>query len=239
MKDDVATPKRRSVPGVPFFYPDWLVVAPLQAAIKQMIARYARGVVVDLGCGSSPFYEMLVGRCERYIGIDRGPGPYTDILASIDALPLETSSVETALCTQVFEHVPALEESFAEVSRILRPGGALIFSVPQYSADHEIPSDFRRFTIYGLRALADRHGFEIVEHHRQGGAFAVAALAVNSVLTERIIGKRRRSVDWLAKAVCVVPFFVLTNALAFVCDRLLPSNYDCSNHLVVFRRLEG
>ena len=50
----------------------------------------------------------------------------------VQALTLADSSVDIFVTQDVFEHVLEPERGFAEVARVLRPGGAHVFTVPVY-----------------------------------------------------------------------------------------------------------
>ena len=46
------------------------------------------------------------------------------------ALSFRNSSFDLIISSEVLEHVPRLEKAFSETARVLRPGGAHIFTVP-------------------------------------------------------------------------------------------------------------
>jgi ArsR family transcriptional regulator len=93
-------------------------------------------VVVDLGCGTGATLALLAPVAGRVIGVDR-EAAMLDVaeerLAGVtnvelrrgllDALPIEDESIDLALCQLVLHHVRALPPVFAEVARVLRPGG--------------------------------------------------------------------------------------------------------------------
>jgi SAM-dependent methyltransferase len=53
----------------------------------------------------------------------------------VERLTYPGASFDLVTSTEVFEHVPHDRAGFAEVRRVLRPGGAYIFTVPLYEAD--------------------------------------------------------------------------------------------------------
>lgn len=63
---------------------------------------------------------------------DKDPGSIVDGILNQDVqnLTFENSSLDLITSNQVFEHVPNDLKGYQECYRVLRPGGALIFSVP-------------------------------------------------------------------------------------------------------------
>src|SRR5579864_1593583 len=52
------------------------------------------------------------------------------VCQDITALSFEDNSFDLIVSSEVLEHVPRLEEAFRETARVLRPGGAHLFTVP-------------------------------------------------------------------------------------------------------------
>jgi uncharacterized protein YbaR (Trm112 family)/ubiquinone/menaquinone biosynthesis C-methylase UbiE len=98
--------------------------------IEKLLTRFssnaAEEVVVDLGCGKGP----LQGCHPNYIGIDLSYyslKQYLDSAKSIQAdmekVPLANESVDFVFSIAALEHISRPESCFAEVNRILKPGG--------------------------------------------------------------------------------------------------------------------
>lgn len=195
--------------------------------------------MLDVGAGRAPYRELLKGRVGEYVTLDTAPAPGIDVVGSALELPFGDAEFDTVLSSQVLEHVPDPQKMFSELCRVVRPGGVVVISAPQYWPEHESPYDFRRFTIYGLRDLGRRFGFEAIEERRQGGGFAVALHAINNVLAERMhfgdesVPRSRKVVV----AGLVFPMFAILNLLFVILDLALPSRDDTLNHTVVFRRM--
>ena len=58
------------------------------------------------------------------------PGVEFHALNADGALPFENSSFDAALAIEVLEHIDGHDRFFAEVARILRPGGIVMFTTP-------------------------------------------------------------------------------------------------------------
>ncbi|MDH3294484.1 MAG: ubiquinone/menaquinone biosynthesis methyltransferase [Acidimicrobiia bacterium] len=91
-----------------------------------------QSVVLDLACGTGDFMVALAGHGHRPIGIDlsygmlaaarsREPRVQGDLLD----LPVADSSVDAAVCGFALRNLVALEPFFAEVARVVRPGGRI------------------------------------------------------------------------------------------------------------------
>ena len=141
-----------------------------------------KGQVLDVGCGRKP-YEALVA-ADTYVGLDFD-SPVTRELAAADvfyaggAFPFAEARFDGALCTQVLEHVFTPHEFLEEISRVLMPGGVLILTVPFIWDEHEQPHDFGRYSSFGLKAMLEAHGFELVSQNKSGaGGLTLAQMTV-------------------------------------------------------------
>lgn len=104
------------------------------------------GPVVDLGCGPGYFLEELLRNKLACKGIDSSaeavasvqarlqgrPGFLGAAVGRLDRIPLRDGEVGAVFLIEVMEHVtPDLTAAtYAEISRVLRPGGHLIITVP-------------------------------------------------------------------------------------------------------------
>ena len=144
-------------------------------ALAELSGEFS-GDVLDLGCGKKP-YERLLGRgVRRWVGLDfhttYSGRSSADVFGNALDVPFKSGSFDTVLCTEVLEHVPRPDQVFREVTRILKPGGTLILTVPQTNPLHEEPHDYYRVTCYGLRFLAGQAGLDVVLTAPLGGAIA-------------------------------------------------------------------
>ena len=101
------------------------------------------GTGLDVGCGDGALTGMILRHLDSkpdLIGLDNDPGEvavadrrgvYSQTICSGgEAIPLDDSSVDFVFSNSVLEHIPKLEETISECSRILRPGGVFIATVP-------------------------------------------------------------------------------------------------------------
>lgn len=135
--------------------------------LKKAAAVYLKGRLIDIGCGSKPYKDLLFPYVTEHVGLDHGECIHNksnvDIFGTAYEIPAEDALFDSAVCTAVLEHLEEPEKALRECSRILKPGGIAIYSVPFIWHLHEEPRDFYRFSKYGLKYLFEKVGFEVVE----------------------------------------------------------------------------
>jgi len=123
--------------------------ASLQARVREeLLARldYFRlepQLVLDLGCGTARGAQALRRRYRkaRVVGVDLAPGmlqaarqrlwPWQRlplVCADVAALPFASGSVDLVYSNLMLQWCDDLPGAFAEIRRVLRPGGLLLFS---------------------------------------------------------------------------------------------------------------
>lgn len=130
--------------------------------------------VVDVGCGASPYRDLIVA--EHYVGIDHEPMPQvgtTRLAGDATELPMRSSACDAVICTEVIEHVVDEHRLAAELARIAGPGALLILSAPFVHGLHEAPRDFRRLTSIGLTSVLEGAGWEVDRVISVGGPMVV------------------------------------------------------------------
>ena len=103
-------------------------------------------VVLDLGCGAGTdllIAAQMTGPSGRAIGVDMTPSMLERVRTSaremgiehlelheslIETLPLEDASVDFVISNGVIDLVPDKDAVFAEIDRVLKPGGRLLFA---------------------------------------------------------------------------------------------------------------
>jgi SAM-dependent methyltransferase len=87
--------------------------------------------VLELACGPG----LLAGElgAQRWLGLDLDPGPARSgpfLRADPRAVPLRANAVDALALVLALPDLPDLDVVFAEVRRVLRPGGTLLVAVP-------------------------------------------------------------------------------------------------------------
>jgi SAM-dependent methyltransferase len=157
---------------------------------RQKVVPLASGVVLEIGIGPGlnlPFYDPA--RVERVIGLDPNESflqlgraeraacavPLEILVASAEQIPLAAASVDTAVVTYTLCSVDEPGQALAEVRRVLRPGGRVLFLEHGLSSDagvvrwqRALNPVWRRLAVgcnltRPVRALLVEAGFAIAE----------------------------------------------------------------------------
>jgi len=146
---------------------NWLVYKISDKALTKAIQKYARGKLLDIGCGDKPYEDMTKFYITEHIGLDHENTLHDkskiDLFGTAYNIHMEDEHFDTVLCTAVLEHLEDPDSAIKEANRVLKKGGYAIYTVPFFWHLHEEPRDFYRYTKYGLRYLFKKNGFEIVE----------------------------------------------------------------------------
>jgi SAM-dependent methyltransferase len=215
------------------YCPDWLLLSELARDVQAALRTYARGTLLDVGCGERP-YEHCGAPVSRWIGLDADTNSAADIHGFADSIPLPADAVDAILCTQVLEHVPDADAALRELHRVLRPGGIAILTVPQYWPLHEEPYDFRRYTRIGFERLLQSHDFDVLEYRAQGRGAAVAGQALNNAI--QCAGDTFAVRDRLWFKASKAPFYLAVNAVTVLLRIFLKTQRDVLNHLAVAQK---
>lgn len=166
---------RLTTKAIPVSSPDYLVYYFFQSALKNAVQQYAKGKLIDIGCGNKPYREMLKLYIHEHIGCDivQSSENSVDVICPANKIPLEANTFDTAFSTQTIEHVGDCQGLVNEAYRLLKPGGYFIVTGPMYWHLHEEPYDFWRFTKHGFNYLFEQAGFETVETTPNGGKWAL------------------------------------------------------------------
>ncbi len=177
----------------------------LQELIK--VLPELHGTVLDIGCGEMP-YKPLITRFNdsitEYIGLDIENPRYQgnskpDLIWNGALIPLEDSTVDCAIATELFEHLPDLGSVLKELFRVIKPGGILFFTVPFLWPLHDSPHDEYRYTPFSLKRALQQSGYTNVDIAALGGWDASLAQMIGLWLKRRPMdtANRRELMDLL------------------------------------------
>lgn len=117
-----------------------------KSKIRQIIKVESPKKLLDIGCGKGFIGKELVNYVDEYIGLDISLTALkiakTHILdghlivGNASNLPLKDQTVDAIVCSEVLEHIPEYEKSISEMSRVLKMGGLLVITTPNYYNFH-------------------------------------------------------------------------------------------------------
>jgi len=146
--------------------------------LDQVISRVVRppvdATMLEVGCGTGHNLPMLgrygtidaceLDRCARALASKRLGKKVRDARLP-DLSMFERNAYDLVALLDVLEHVPDDIGSLRAIHRRLKPGGALLLTVPanpwMWSAHDVAHHHFRRYTRSGLAKLFEQAGFEV------------------------------------------------------------------------------
>jgi ubiquinone/menaquinone biosynthesis C-methylase UbiE len=142
--------------------------------------------VLEIGCGRGHLTRRLADRGVDIVGIDANPnapevsesGRVLHMMA--EDLDFEDDEFDVILSVHAIEHIPPLDEAFAEMARVMKPGGTALFiypaepimglyAIPTAVILYKNPLKARqvhcqKLTPKKVRAMVGRLGFEEIHH---------------------------------------------------------------------------
>jgi SAM-dependent methyltransferase len=209
--------RRHYSPDFPGMY------ARLRALIDENVKT--RALVLDAGCGPGRVFHYRTSRRPRFIvGLDSSASVRENrnvnrcLVGDLEALPFPDATFDVVISAHVLEHVERPEAVFAELARVLKPGGRLLVLTPNrwhyvsllarllphgmhvavnrargLSEDDVFPTQYRANTAGRMRALLAKAGLELerldlIETEPEYLAFHPVAYAVG-VAYERLVNR--------------------------------------------------
>lgn len=184
--------ERLSFPKTNINDPSYIEYKYLFADLRDAISKYAKGDVLDIGCGNKPYKPFFEGKISSYTGCDiiQSDRQLVDIISPATDIPLPDNTKDTVFTTQVIEHVADHRKLLSEAFRILKPGGCIILSGPMAWEHHEEPYDFFRFTKYGFEYILSETGFTDIDVIPNGGKWAMVGQLFHNSLRSSCYGKK-------------------------------------------------
>lgn len=117
---------------------------PIIDVVRRMTGdpRWSYESVLDVGCGAiAPYVAHLesLGKCVvgidfayHFLALARQKGQSRGVQGDATALPFPDASFDAIICSETLEHIPDDRRAVAEIHRVLRPGGLLFLTVPNY-----------------------------------------------------------------------------------------------------------
>jgi malonyl-CoA O-methyltransferase len=155
-----------------------------QETVLQLLPDVAGRSALDVACGTGRYLELLRARGAAVtVGVDasaemlrkaRGLGAIAR--GDLRALPVGNARFDLVVCGLAVGHVAALTEAIAEMGRVLRPGGTLVYS--DFHPFARLQGHARVFSVDG-RAFAVEHHVHLYGAHQ--AACQAAGLEIDQV----------------------------------------------------------
>lgn len=194
-------------------------------------SKWAHGSLLDIGCGNKPYKKIFANKVEEYIGID-SKSLESDIKGDFYKIKIKRNSFDTVLSTQVLEHVATPEAFLKKIYRILKNDGVLILTAPLIGSLHEVPSDYYRYTKYGLKFMLEAAGLKIIQIKEQGNWLSSVGQHANFYLdlTFNRYGLKgiKHSVQFLIT--------LMLKLTSFLPERIIKANLSPLNYMIIAKK---
>ena len=174
--------------GTTIFHPQYFVIKAEKDAVN-ITLKELYGKVLDVGCGRQLLKESIQKLGCEYVSLDhpniskrQRAEIKPDILADITDMPIKNNSFNSILLFMVLAHTPQPQKAMDEIFRVAKKGGhVFVSSIENYPA-HDLPDDYFRYRISGIKALCTSAGFKIKKTFSWGNVWQVNAINFNMYL---------------------------------------------------------
>jgi SAM-dependent methyltransferase len=138
----------------------------LETVLRPYLGTPSR--VLDVGSADGPSVGWMRGDHRRTTMdiVPRGLVPGEGVCGSATDLPFASAAFEVVSAFDVVEHCEDDRRAVAELTRVLRPGGRLLLSVPAYQwawSEHDVRAGhYRRYTRPALVRLVEDAGLTVL-----------------------------------------------------------------------------
>lgn len=148
--------------------------------IYQLLDPQETDVILDIGCASGRQLFLLAPRIKEGFGMDiaksfidkavevkakKGFANLNFVQAVVEEIPFPDNFFDKVICGEVLEHVVDKDVALRELLRVLKPGGALVVTVPNLNGDATLWGRFLRLLkIRKFQPLENFSEVSIAEH---------------------------------------------------------------------------
>lgn len=217
--------------GETILHPQYFLKSYEHLAVLELKKR-ANGTLVDIGCGRQIYKKELIGKVNKYIGIDHPDvskkyfdKEMPDVFADAENLPFKNNFCDTASMISVLEHLPDPGKALKEAARILKPKGILVLITVQCYPLHDSPYDFFRYTRFGLKKLLGDAGFKVKLVKPIGNYPILAGQFVNVYMLKKIkVGLAKGVFPKTISILAILPVYILcvvSNIISLLASRIV------------------
>jgi SAM-dependent methyltransferase len=202
-----------------FINPFFFSRRDLQKHIKTC-AIAIEGKTLDVGCGKKP-YKGLFKNVTEYVGMDIENSGHDHSNEDIDVyydgkiFPFPDHSFDSVITNQVFEHVFNPEDFMKEITRVLKPGGHLLLTVPFAWDEHEQPYDFARYSSFGISHILQSNGFQVKTFIKSTKGFkAITQLFI--VYIYKLFYSKNKTLNLIGTVLLLSPLTIIGSVLSII-----------------------
>jgi SAM-dependent methyltransferase len=127
-----------------------LETTPGRLSLEAFLEGHAgAGLTLEIGAEDSACARWFPNR----VAINIRPNAHVHALADAYRLPFGDEAFDVVLCAEVLEHMHTPALALSEMRRVLKTGGKLLLTTPFAYPIHYAPTDYYRFTRFGLLHL--------------------------------------------------------------------------------------
>jgi len=191
------------ISGTAFSRPQYQVQLIIDFLLRLKKGKF--NTLLDIGGGYDGRYrKQLENISNKYLNLEISKGKNVDIVGSVYKIPIKIKMQDLITLFMVLEHLNEPLFALKECKKRLKPDGLLVLTTVQYWHTHSYPSDYFRYTRYGLEYLCRQAGLKVISIWSHGGPFLVAFHVVElnlngiwRVLFSIIFYRLADSLDWI------------------------------------------
>jgi len=238
-----------------FFAPQFLSNCVGRRAVIRAVTPYLHGTFLDLGSGSKPYKDAFAPYVVQHIGLEYPPyyrhfSLYQTLSADCygdgRSLPFRNASCDVTFASEVFSYIEQVDAVLAEIYRVLKPGGTLIFTDCFVYPLRDSVVDTWRMTPLGFRNLLTRCNFDVELVVPLGGFWFTLAILGNHYLFKDLFRfdmlLHRGRVWSVHLLICMLafPFLIIwcsfVNLICMALEKLHHAPRFAYGHLIVARK---
>ena len=157
---------------------------------RERVLSQAHGRVLEIGIGSGLNLPLYGARVEAIVGLDVAPRllamaaeaatrsriPVTLVTGSAQAMPIDRGSIDTLVTTWTLCSIPDAMAALAEMRRVLKPGGQLLFVEHGLAPEERVRKWQNRLTPIWKRIGGGCHLNRPIRALIQGAGFRISRL---------------------------------------------------------------
>lgn len=219
-----------------FIHPLYFIRKGIYKGVKSN-AKYMNGILLDFGCGSKPYKQLL--SVQEYVGLDieKSGHEHSDEVIECfydgHSIPFKDNYFDSGFSSEVLEHIFNIDEILDELYRVLKPGANLLITLPFVWEEHEIPFDYCRYTSFGIKYLVEKHGFKIINQTQTTSYIETIFQLWTNYMSKYLLPKNK-----LIKAILMVSLISPFTITGIILSMLLPNkNTLYLNNVIVAKKL--